>query len=343
MAPIRLRHPKGVSTLQIPFEQADYTVQDLQQEIYAASKILPSRQTLKTGYPPRDLTIVPELPLSSLGLKAGDQIIVSGDTESSSSSQSDSTTPTSQSSRTVASRAAPLSSTSAIPRTTYPTGPSTNGPEHVITDGGVLVHRVVPDDNSCLFSSIALVFEQDTTKATKIREIVAEGIEKDQETYNEGILGMSPSKYISTILKPNTWGGAIELSILASHYRTEICSIDVETGRIDHFSPPDGAIGGNRCLLIYSGIHYDAATLAPVVDAPTEWHQTVFPVTSTDADSDEILKAGKKLADALRAKKAYTNTTTFSLKCQDCGKGLTGEKEAREHASQTGHVRFGEY
>lgn len=59
-------------------------------------------------------------------------------------------------------------------------------PEHVNTDGGVLIHRVrrailipcvllidvqvVPDDNSCLFSSVALIFEQDIAKAPKLRE-----------------------------------------------------------------------------------------------------------------------------------------------------------------------------
>jgi ubiquitin thioesterase OTU1 len=88
---------------------------------------------------------------------------------------------------------------------------------------------------------------------------------------------MPPSRYIATITKPTSWGGAIELGILAAHYSTEIASIDVETGRIDRFSP-----GTNpermRCLLIYSGIHYDAASLAPMPDAPNEWHQTLFPV-----------------------------------------------------------------
>lgn len=41
MAPIRLRHAGGVSTIEVPL---DSTVQDLQQEIYAQTKILPSRQ-----------------------------------------------------------------------------------------------------------------------------------------------------------------------------------------------------------------------------------------------------------------------------------------------------------
>ena len=33
-------------------------------------------------------------------------------------------------------------------------------------------------------------------------------------------------------------------------------------------------------------------------------------------DEDEMLLAAKKLADKLRAKRAYTNTATFDLRCQ---------------------------
>lgn len=106
-------------------------------------------------------------------------------------------------------------------------------------------------------------------------------------------------EYIATILKPETWGGAIELAILSAHYKTEISSIDVETGRIDRFEPPSGTESGNRwvvmqssskvliechflrCILVYSGIHYDAATLSPTKDAPPDFHQTVFPIVSS--------------------------------------------------------------
>jgi ubiquitin thioesterase OTU1 len=44
MAPIRLRHPKGTSTLEVDLDSEEVTVQDVQQKIYAASGILPSRQ-----------------------------------------------------------------------------------------------------------------------------------------------------------------------------------------------------------------------------------------------------------------------------------------------------------
>ncbi|KAF9454639.1 OTU-domain-containing protein [Macrolepiota fuliginosa MF-IS2] len=341
MAPVRLRHPKGVSTLDIPLDDESFTVQAFQQKIYSVSDILPSRQAVKTGYPPQALTMIPELPFSSLGIQRGDQIIVSevvgtGPSTSSSSTPATATTIPPQ----VPSPARPLAAAVPTPQLVS----SDSGPVFVNTgDGSVLVHRVVPDDNSCLFSATALIFEQSIGKAQDLRKIVASGIQADPETYNEAILGMPPPQYIQTILKPTTWGGAIELGILAKHYGAEIASIDVETGRADRFSPPDSITSGMRCIVIYSGIHYDAASLAPMAEAPNEWHQTLFPMSSADSKTDPILMAAGKLADILRARKAYTNTTTFDLKCEQCGKGLKGEKEARVHAEQTGHVRFGEY
>ncbi|KAG6867031.1 hypothetical protein C0991_003949 [Blastosporella zonata] len=343
MVAIRLRHPSGVSTIQVAPERTDFTVLNLQQKIYDVTQILPPRQSLKAGYPPRTLTLVPELPIESLGLKPGEQIIVSEILDTSSvypvppiSSQSSAASPFGSSA--PASSQAALSSPASVPASRSPT----TKPDYVETDDGVLIHRIVPDDNSCLFSAVALLFEQSIDKAPEMRKIVADGIRADPLTYNDGILGMSSEQYIATILKPATWGGAIELTILAAHYHTEIASVDVETGRIYHFSPPAASAGGMRCILVYSGIHYDAATLASVPDAPGEWHQTMFPA-GTDDDHDPVMVAAKKLADVLRAKKAFTNTSTFDLKCEICGQGLKGEKDARSHAEQTGHVRFGEY
>ncbi|KAF9052902.1 hypothetical protein BJ165DRAFT_1523652 [Panaeolus papilionaceus] len=319
MAPLRIRHANGIATLGVPLDSIDITVNDLQQQIYQVSNVLPSRQILKSGYPPRTLDLISELPLQSLGLKPGDQIIVG-----------ESTAP-------LPVAAAPPRQGSSLPSSQQ----STTGPDYVQVDGSFLIHRIVPDDNSCLFSSAALIFEQSISKASELRQIVAQGIQKDPETYNEAILGMPPSKYVATITKPSTWGGAIELGILAAHYQAEIASIDVETGRIDYFSPGDHRTG-MRCIMIYSGIHYDAASLAPMAEAPAEWHQTLFSIKSND-DSDPILAAAKKLAAILRSKRAFTNTATFDLKCEQCGQGLKGEKGARAHAEATGHTSFGEY
>ncbi|CAK5264917.1 unnamed protein product [Mycena citricolor] len=361
MAPLRVRHPKGVSTIQVPLDRDDFTVQgrsqvsdpnpcsppntralarstDLQQEILKVSDILPSRQLVKGGYPPRTLTLIPELPVTSLGLASGEQLIVSEDAGSGPASVPSRPTTSPFLNPTTTNPSSAVPPPPAVRRPSAPKAAASDAPDAVETDGSYLVHRVVPDDNSCLFSSVALVFEQDIKKAPKLREVVANGIRNDPMTYSEAILGMPPDRYIAKILQPNTWGGAIELAILASHYGTEIASIDVETGRIDHFTPSGNEHPENRCLVIYSGIHYDAASLAPMVDAPSDWHQTVFPARNAD-----IMDAAKKLAKILKDKHKYTNTATFDLKCLICDKGLKGEKGAQAHASETGHTRFGEY
>ncbi|KAI0064472.1 OTU-domain-containing protein [Artomyces pyxidatus] len=343
MAPIRLRHPKGVATLQLDTETA--TVQDLLQAIFEASEIPPSSQDLKVGYPPKPLTaVIPELPLSSLGIASGDQLIVTQKPGTAPSPTTSAPRPAPASQPSAASRSKPRD---ALPfsfgEASTPAPPvKSTGPDQVRTEGGFLVHRVVPDDNSCLFSSVALVFEQDMRKASTIRQVVADAIRKDPETWNEAILGRPREDYIKTILSPNSWGGAIELSILAAHYSTEIASIDVETGRIDHFTPSVGPPPTNRVLLIYSGIHYDAAVIAPTADAPAEWCASIVPVAGNDVE-DPTMRALGQLATLLRKKRAYTNTATFDLKCEICAKGLKGEKEARAHAEETGHTKFGEY
>jgi len=334
MVSIRLRYPGGVTTLEASVDQDDYTVQELQQEIYAATNILPSRQDLKVGYPPRPLIAIPELPVASLGLQKSEPIIVSekqGNAKPSANLAVEQTVESSLVSKSDGNE-------SKLQTHEGETSFLSSGPDYVETEGGVLVHRIVPDDNSCLFSAVALVFEQDVKKAQELRKIVAQGIRRNPGLFTEAILGMPPDRYINAILKPSTWGGAIELGILATHYGAEINSIDVETGRVDRFAPADGVVE-MRCILIYSGIHYDAISLAPTTEASADWHQTLFPIY----DNDPILSSAKKLTNILRDKKAFTNTATFDLKCEDCGQGLKGEKDARIHAAQTGHVRFGEY
>ncbi|KAG8743884.1 ubiquitin-specific protease otu1 [Ceratobasidium sp. 414] len=281
---------------------------------------------VKSGYPPKALTLIPELPLSSLGLQRGDQITVT--------LNSNSATPTSS-----AKPPAPTPALKAQPAHSAQTSgskASSKSDGFVGTQAGTLVHRVVPDDNSCLFSSIAIIFWQDMAAANKMRALVVDQIQKDPETYSDAVLGQPRGSYMSAMSKNTTWGGAIELSIFSDYFRTEIDSYDVETGRCDKFG--EGKYE-NRCVLMYSGIHYDAVSLAPTRDAPLDFHTTVFPTEG----SDHISQGAAKLASQLRASRKFTNTSTFDLKCEICGKGLKGEKEARAHASETGHTSFGEY
>lgn len=125
-----------------------------------------------------------------------------------------------------------------------------------------------------------------------------------------------------------------ELSIFAAHYKTEIASVEIASGRIDHFG--QGAGYASRCLLAYSGIHYDAILLSPTprLDNP-DFCQTTFAL----ADAG-VLGALERLAAELKRRHYYTDTATFDLRCGVCGEGLTGEKGATAHARTTGHADF---
>ena len=102
---------------------------------------------VKAGYPPRSLTaVIPELPLSSLGLAPGDQLIVNQKSGSAapptgvtSTAQTLSTGP-----RALVNPAASLSAPSSNAAQAAPELSTTRGggPDHVEVDGGYLVHRV---------------------------------------------------------------------------------------------------------------------------------------------------------------------------------------------------------
>ena len=138
------------------------------------------RLLVKAGYPPKSLTLIPELPISSLGLSKGEQLIVNQN------GGGQPTIPTSTRSATGTSSTGLVQQPSARPPASVQSTKAE--PESVETEGGYLVHRVryhgsppryrvakragqvVPDDNSCLFSSVAIVFEQNIGKAQEIRK-----------------------------------------------------------------------------------------------------------------------------------------------------------------------------
>jgi ubiquitin thioesterase OTU1 len=64
-----------------------------------------------------------------------------------------------------------------------------------------------------------------------LREQIAEYIIQHPDQYSKAILGDEPTRYVSRILEKDTWGGAIELSILSDIYNCEIASIDVKVGK----------------------------------------------------------------------------------------------------------------
>ncbi|KAH6584560.1 hypothetical protein BASA60_000924 [Batrachochytrium salamandrivorans] len=188
----------------------------------------------------------------------------------------------------------------------------------------------VSEASTCIFWSAILTSLSETKKNHRRQNPI------DPVNYNAAILGKDPVSYTNWIMQPNSWGGGIELALFSEYYQTEIYSIDVSTSRIDKFG--DG-LYDSRVFIIYSGIHFDAIVWTPSADAPYDFDQTLF--TGPEAANAE--HAALQLAAIWKKQRKYTDTANFTLKCGICSVGLVGEKDARMHASTTGHVSFSEY
>lgn len=206
--------------------------------------------------------------------------------------------------------------------------------------GGVVVRRVIPSDNSCLFNAVGYVMEHNKHKAQELRQVIAATVISDPVTYSEAFLGKPNEEYCNWIMDPEKWGGAIELAILCEYYGREIAAHDIQTTRCDLYGQGKGY--AERVMLIYDGLHYDALAMTPFEGAPEEVDQTVFPIDKNGTIGLAAKLAQNLVAEAHRTRK-FTDISKFTLRCGVCQKGVVGQKEAVEHAKETGHTNFQEF
>ena len=363
---IRIRGPAGQAAISLS-ETA--TIGDLKTQITKKTSI--SRFDLKYGYPPKPLSLsdyAETAKVSDIGIKLdGEQLIVSETTTSASKqvpspdrppkplnassgqrsangagNPASATIPSSFSFADVGTAPPPSSQKTNKPLSLSrkPTSASFDAPELPLpSHASTLVLRIMPDDNSCLFRAFNTAFFGAMDNMTELRSIIAQNIQANKDTYSAAVLDQQPDDYCRWIQTEDAWGGAIELDILSKHFNVEISSIDVQTLRTDRFNQgmPE------RCILVYSGIHYDAIALSPsdalhtTAYAPPEFDTKIF-----DAQDVVVLEAAVELCRELQRRHYYTDTAAFSVRCNVCGKMNVGEKGATEHAASTGHYDFGE-
>ncbi|XP_030510182.1 OVARIAN TUMOR DOMAIN-containing deubiquitinating enzyme 2 isoform X2 [Cannabis sativa] len=127
---------------------------------------------------------------------------------------------------------------------------------------GIVVRRVIPSDNSCLFNAVGYVMDHDKLKAPQLRQVIAATVASDPAKYSEAFLGKPNEEYCAWILDSDKWGGAIELSILAEHYGREIAAYDIQNTRCDLYGQEMRY--SERVMLIYDGLHYDALAVTSI-------------------------------------------------------------------------------
>lgn len=358
---LRIRGPAGQATVSL-LETA--TIGDLQSQITEKTSI--EDFDLKYGYPPKPLLLQnyeSSRKLSEIGIRLHDeQLIVSGRTTDLNKQAPSAETNSKSAKQSVdASHSngapAPSSFSFADVGTAPPTpadqiikplslsrkstSQNMDAPELPLpTHSSTLILRIMPDDNSCLFRAFSTAFfGTGIDSMHELRSIIAQHIQSHPEIYSAVVLEKDPDDYCRWIQKEDAWGGAIELDILSRHFEVEICSIDVQTLRTDRFNEGNPT----RCILVYSGIHYDTIALSPS-DAPYE-HAYAPPEFDTkifDAADPVVLDGAVELCRTLQKRHYYTDTASFSINCNVCGKTCVGEKGATEHAQKTGHYDFGE-
>jgi len=320
---IRLRAPNGQHTLSLDDNAA---VSDLLSAITNATN-LPLFE-LKWNFPPQPLD--PSLygmstQLKDIDLKLnGSQIMViavaTGD-------------PSERQPEEEQSQSAPLS----LQRKQASALKDKDTPEVPVPDrGGTMVLRVMPDDNSCMFRALGSAVLTDTLDSmTELRSLVAQAIQRDPDMYNEAVLQRSPDEYCKWISYSDSWGGGIELSILSQEFDIEIASINVQDLRVDRFNEGKP----RRCILVYSGIHYDTIAFVPS-GSPT--YDPSNDIKLFDSKDEVMLEAARQLCGELKKQHYYTDTQKFAIKCNTCGWEGAGERGATQHAEETGHTDFGE-
>ncbi|OWR41790.1 ubiquitin thioesterase Otu1 [Danaus plexippus] len=287
---------------------SESTVGELKMFLSSISDVSAERICVLCGYPPKPLDISNDnKKITDIGLKTGESLIVEE-------------------------KSAPA------PENKKPemTKPVENGVSHETIGPcrpGILMKKVVPSDNSCLFTSIGFVLNGniDTTVHTLMRQIIAMEVASDHNTYNEGVLGRPNAEYCAWIQQPSSWGGAIEVAILSRFYGLEMAVVDTLNAIINRFGEDKNY--GQRVFLLFDGVHYDPLYL----EQSDGGIQTIFP--SEDMD---IYREAEQLAKEAKSSRQFTDLNKFTLKCMICNKLLTGQVEAQKHAKETKHTNFGE-
>uniref|UniRef100_A0A383VPV5 Ubiquitin thioesterase OTU n=1 Tax=Tetradesmus obliquus TaxID=3088 RepID=A0A383VPV5_TETOB len=130
-----------------------------------------------------------------------------------------------------------------------------------LADGSAVVMlRPIAADNSCLFNAVGYTMHHSTNRAPFLRQVVSREVSSDPQKYSPVFLGMENAVYCNWITNPAHWGGGIELSILAAHYRREIAAWNLATGALHVFGEEEGYT--KQVMVIYNGVHYDALAIA---------------------------------------------------------------------------------
>jgi ubiquitin thioesterase OTU1 len=328
---LRARTKNGV--IRIDTLNLNDSLNELRDELGKLTQIPSENLKILKGYPPQQLKFDGcslNTTLDSIGLKNGEMLICEEESKDSKSIKNQ---------ESVNSITNPFSTSSLF--LINKQQQQTVKPFAIMKKDDQLMRKIVPADNSCLFTSVHFAMTNgqfDLSVAKKMRDLIAKCVKENPVFFNEALLGKKNHDYCDWIRNPNSWGGSIECMILSTHYECEICVFDIRTGLVNRFGE-DCPHYMQRVCIIYDGIHFDPLYMQSYNSNGQEASiETKFP-----KKNEAILEKGLELAKEAKSKRQFTDTANFKLRCLACQQPLEGEKQATEHAKKTGHINFGEF
>lgn len=198
------------------------------------------------------------------------------------------------------------------------------------------IRRFVDADNSCLFSSIGYLVDNDHfNETTKLhfRQIISDYIKNNN--FEEGLFGMPKEEYALKILDIKSRGGGIEFKIFSDMYKIEIASIDVQTNRVNIYGEDNGF--KRRIYLVYNGVHYDPLVLNNGEDLSED-------ITVFESEDNEILKLFTKYIKIFKEAGDYVDFSNKNkFECDQCQTIFESQEEALEHAQEFEHWNILEF
>jgi len=136
-------------------------------------------------------------------------------------------------------------------------------------------------------------------------------------------------EYTNKIREPFTWGGELELTILAEEFSIEIGVAHVEMMNVYNIGQDKNY--QERIYILYDGVHYDALYKKGS-------GQSKFPTTD-----DEVYAQAFQAAAAVNSTGGYYNSYTCSLYCDICGMVFKGEEGITDHSLKTRHAAYTQF
>jgi ubiquitin thioesterase OTU1 len=209
---------------------------------------------------------------------------------------------------------------------------SPNAPSAAPVHGGSRLEEAIevqiPEDNSCLFNSIAYLCMGSSNQGPELRAHCIQEIRGNPGTYTSTTLGCSADDYCRWIADPMHWGGYIEMEILSRKFDVEVCVLYIEECKL---VPVTAGRQKQRIFLTYDNVHYNAVEFNGF---------GIKAMKRVPVDEMQAAALALEMVKLLNTAGKFVSIQKCHMRCDVCGTVMKGQKEAEDHGKRTGHASF---